>query len=288
MKDHLSFIRGAALIIFVGLIISCSDDSNTLITDTTPEPVVVDTAALIQSHVVMGNPSGAVKDTSFPNNYLMEKPEYVLSYNREKSTANWVAWHLDASWRGNTTRQNDFRSDNSLPAGWYRVLSTSYSGSGFDRGHICPSADRTSSRSANSATFLMTNMMPQVPENNQGPWADMENYLRSLLPDKEMYIYAGGYGTSGAVDNGHVNIPSDTWKIVVVLDKGEEDLSRVSVSTRVIAVSMPNDNQRINRNTDWTYFRTTVDYIESQTGYDFLSNVPESIQEVIESGVDSQ
>ena len=51
--------------------------------------------------------------------------------------------------------------------------STSYSGSGFDRGHNCPSADRTGSTADNTATFLMTNMMPQAPTNNQQTWAHL-------------------------------------------------------------------------------------------------------------------
>lgn len=267
---------------------SCSDNSHEpqIPID---DPVVVDSAALAKLHLTMGNPSGAVKDTLFFSNYLMEKPEYVLSYNRNNGTANWVAWHLNNDWRGNVSRQDNFRNDISLPAGWYQVQSTSYSGSGYDRGHICPSADRTSTVQANSATFLMTNIIPQAPNNNQGPWADMENYLRSLISSgKEMYIYAGGFGSNGRIDNGHVNVPSHTWKVVVVLDSGENDLNRVSNSTRLISVYIPNDNDSVSMTSDWKSFRVKTDFIESQTGYDFLSNVPSSIQSVIESVVDNQ
>jgi endonuclease G len=71
-----------------------------------------------------------------------------------------VSWHLATNWIGSAARQDDFRADPNLPAGWYRPGATSYSGSGFDRGHKCPSADRTSSVADNSATFLMSNMMP--------------------------------------------------------------------------------------------------------------------------------
>ena len=61
----------------------------------------------------------------------MEKPQYSLSYNRSKATANWVAWRLDSSWIGNTQRQNDFRPDPSLPADGIS-LDSDYSGSGYD------------------------------------------------------------------------------------------------------------------------------------------------------------
>ena len=59
-------------------------------------------------------------------------------------------------------------------------------GGGFDRGHIVPSADRTRDVATNSETFLMTNFIPQGSNNNQGPWNNMEQYLRSLFPN-ELY-----------------------------------------------------------------------------------------------------
>lgn len=289
MKLFRLSLKATLFLLFVFLTLSCQDDSsNSLITDNNAESPI-DSAAAAKIHLTMGNPSGAVKDILIDTNYLLEKPEYVLSYNRFKGTANWVAWHLNVSWRGNAPRQNDFRNDTSLPLGWYQVMSTSYSGSGYDRGHICPSADRTSSIEVNSATFFMTNMIPQAPNNNQGPWADMENYLRSLISiGKEMYIYAGGYGSNGTIDSGRVNIPSRTWKIVVVLDEGDNDLNRVSNITRVIAVDMPNDNSLISLADDWKTFRVTTDYVETKTGYDFLSNVPVSIQSAIENIIDNQ
>ena len=110
-------------------------------------------------HMLLGNPSGATTSTSNSNNYLMVKSQYKLSYNNSKHTENWVSWHLYASDLGSAPRQDDFRADTTLPSGWYRVTGTEYSGSGFDRGHLCPSADRTSSITNNSATFLMTNII---------------------------------------------------------------------------------------------------------------------------------
>jgi endonuclease G len=69
------------------------------------------------------------------------------------------------------------------------VRPTDYTGSGYDRGHIAPSADRTRNEADNSSTFLMTNMMPQVPEVNRGVWGDLEEYCRELVQQgKELYI----------------------------------------------------------------------------------------------------
>jgi endonuclease G len=245
-------------------------------------------------HLLLGNPSGAVASTSFPANYLMLKTYYALSYNRDRGTPNWVSWHLGSADMGSASRQDDFRADNTLPSGWYQVQATSYSGSGFDRGHNCPSADRTSSVSANSATFLMTNMIPQAPNNNQQTWNNLEGYGRSLVSaGNEVYIIMGAYGTGGTgsngtvntIDNGRITVPSRVWKVLVVISNGSNDLSRINTGTRVIAVNTPNINTV---SSDWKQYRTSVDAIESATGYDLLSNVPASVQQVIEARVDNQ
>jgi endonuclease G, mitochondrial len=248
-------------------------------------------------HLTMGNPSNAVVNTSQPNNYLLDKPQYAVGYSRDLGRPNWVSWHLSSVWLGSTPRQDDFRNDTTLPAGWYQVQSTDYSGSGFDRGHHCPSADRTLSVPDNSATFLMTNMMPQAPDNNQGPWANLETYCRTLVgAGDELYIITGGAGSGGTGSNGgvtttiasgHVAVPAKTWKVILVLpDLGGNDVARVTTSTRTIAVIMPNA-QGI-RTADWKTYRVSVDQVEQLTGYDFFSNVPVSIQSVIESRVDNQ
>src|SRR5581483_4421528 len=77
----------------------------------------------------LGNPSGAVTSTSSPNNYLMVKPQYDLSYNSSKGGANWVSWHLDLSNEGSTPRCDCFEADPTLPAGFFAAGPNNYSGS---------------------------------------------------------------------------------------------------------------------------------------------------------------
>jgi endonuclease G len=259
----------------------------------TPSPTGSPSA---DGHLTMGNPSNATTDVNNPLNYLLDKPQYTVSYNRDKGLPNWVSWHLDNSWLGSAPRQNDFRNDTTLPAGWYQVLSTDYSGSGFDRGHHCPSADRTDTIPDNSATFLMTNMMPQAPDNNQGPWAVLETYCRTLVSaGNELYIIAGGVGQGGTgsaggvtmtVAGGHVVVPAQTWKVIIVIPAGDNDVSRVNKATRTIAIIMPNV-QGI-RGNPWQNYRVSVDAVEALTGYDFFSNVPIQTQRFIERRVDNQ
>ncbi|NOU16306.1 MAG: DNA/RNA non-specific endonuclease [Bacteroidales bacterium] len=244
-------------------------------------------------NMALGNPSGAVTSTSYPNNYLMTKTQYTMSYNDSKRTCNWVSWHLSTAWIGTTPRQDDFRADVTLPAGWVQVGATDFSGSGFDRGHMCPSADRTGSVADNSATFLMTNMIPQAPINNQQTWVNLENYCRTLInAGNELYIISGPWGQGGTGSAGaktlistkNIVVPAYVWKIVVVLPVGTNDVTRITSATRVIAIWTPN-TQSVS--SAWGGYRTTVDYIENQTGYDFLNSVSTTIQSAIESTVDT-
>ena len=243
-------------------------------------------------HLTMGMPAAASLDT--PNAYLMVKPELALSYNRDRGTPNWVSWHLADEWVGSLSRNDTFRADPAVPADWYRVLGTDYFSSGFDRGHMVPNADRDPATSIpiNQATFLMTNIIPQAPDNNQGPWADMENYLRTLLPANELYIVAGGAGTGGTgssgfattIAGGNIAVPASTWKVALVLPKESgDDVGRVTPGMRTIAVVMPNV-QGI-RNHDWQSYIVSVDAVESLTGYDFFSAVADPIETSIEAGI---
>ncbi len=240
-------------------------------------------------HLTMGNPSNATGNAAkTPNNYLMQKPQYVLSYNNSKHIPNWSSWQLNQSWMGNALRSNDFRPDPDLPKSWYAVKSSDYNGSGYDRGHLTPSADRDRDAATNSATFLMTNIIPQTPDNNRGVWESLESYSRGLVnTGKELYIIAGGYGASRNIGRDvKIAVPDRTWKVIVVLDRPGLGLSGVTSDTRVIAVDIP--NQQGVKDADWRKFRVSVDLIEGRTGYDFLSNVSSSTQEAIESRVDEQ
>lgn len=246
-------------------------------------------------NMAMGNPSGATTNTGNTTNYLMVKTQYALSYNNTKGSANWVSWHLSTAWKGTATRCDCFTGDASLPSGYFKAVTSNYTNTGFDRGHMCPSDDRDGSAADNAATFLMTNILPQAPNNNQITWAALETYCRTLITQgNELYIISGGVGTGGtgslggttnSIASGAINVPSSFWKVIVVLPVGSSDVSRVSNSTRVIAVSMPNV-QTVNSQ-PWGFYRTSVDAIESATGYDFLNNVPTAIQAVIEAAVDN-
>jgi endonuclease G len=243
--------------------------------------------ASVSVHTTLGLPAPA--STSDPNSYLSVKSGYVISYNGSRKVPNWVSWELNTSYLGSTPRQDDFRPDSTLPGTVPQASLADYSGSGYDRGHMCPSADRTLTTTANSQTFYLTNMIPQAANNNQGPWASLENYSRTLAQSgKELFIISGGTFSAGSLSIGSgVKVPDKTFKVIVVLDAVGQGPSAVTSSTRVIAVLMPNANSQISQSTPWQNFRVSVDSIEALTGQDYLSDVAPAVQAVVEARVDN-
>lgn len=239
-------------------------------------------------HLALGNPSNAQANPSFYDNYLLAKPQYALSYNRSKGHANWVAWEVSAAWLGSIDRQNDFRPDDSLPQGWPKISPNDYTNSGFDRGHLCPSADRTQSAADNSSTFLMTNMIPQAPELNREAWAYLEEFCRELVyKGYKLYITTGAYGTGGEGSKGNatklgnaVSVPARLYKIIVIVP-ANASTNNINNETPIIAVDFPNKNSTV-KNTGWIRYITTVNELEQKTGMDFFSNLPYSTQNVLQ------
>jgi endonuclease G len=150
---------------------------------------------------------------------------------------------------------------------------------------MCPSAQRTATVETNSLTFLMTNMQPQVHALNGGPWSRLESFERKLADEqnKDVYIVAGGIFDAKPRRTEHkIAIPRANFRITLVLDHGQE-LSDVTTDTPLYAVEMPNDDTASDHK--WTDFRVKVDRIERDTGYDFLSKLPDEVEKRLESTI---
>jgi endonuclease G len=229
-------------------------------------------------HLALGVPKGPADARQL----LLDEGAYVVSYDPRKNNAAWVAWRLDEHDLGHAGRRDDFQADDRLPSSIYRVTPGDYAHTGFDRGHLCPSGDRTASHAENAVTFLMTNIHPQRPELNRFSWEEMEEYERELAKQHhEVFIVAGGIFDIEPPTIGHgVAIPKAEYKILVVLEEGQGP-DAVTVNTTVIAAVMPNEatvNQK-----PWTAYLTSVDEVEQESGYDFLTAVPEEVQRAIEA-----
>ena len=289
------------LLCTVLFIASCKKNADdTTPTPPTPPPVV--TPPGDNDPLLLGNPTNAVTSTSSPENYLKDNIYYKLAYSRSKGTPIWVAWHLESGDMGGTPRQDDFRNDPGLPAGWYQVQNSDYSGSGFDRGHNCPSGDRTLSVPQNSSTFLMTNMIPQAPNLNQGPWEGLEDFARNNLVGtaNEAYIFMGSLGIGGTNATGTFNtiaadrvvVPAKVWKVIILLPKGNGDLARLHSDATVLVVNMPNNHTLYSTSgagrDAWRNYRTTINALESEAQaasvpLNLLSGVADSIKTILKA-----
>ncbi|WP_415909992.1 MBG domain-containing protein [Oleiharenicola sp. Vm1] len=256
--------------------------------------VVVQSFAVIGAayQMQLGNPSNATTTTSNHVNYLIQRDQYAMDYNDTRRVPNWVSWDLTSGDVGGSGR-SAFATDPDLPAGFTIVGTGDYSGSGYDRGHMCPSADRTVSTADNQIVFYMTNMVPQAPDNNQGVWASFETECRNIASQgNELLITCGPSGFSGSTIASGVSIPGYVWKIVVVVPLNGRDPAtdlapnHIDANTRVIAIKIPNI-QGV-RSDPWQNYITSVAQIEADTGYTFFGNLPPAVAAALRVKVDGQ
>lgn len=249
-----------------------------------PAAATISTALQLQ----LGNPSNATVDSSNHAHYLVQRTVESLDFSDNLGEPNWASWDLTSGDVGSSGRSASFYTDTNLPATFYHVTTGDYTSSGYDRGHMCPSDDRTDNTTDNKLVFFMSNIIPQSPDNNQGPWASFESYCRTLAAaGNEMLIMCGPSGFDGSriQPSGKASIPGYTWKIAVVVPAGSGSaLSRITASTRVISLKMPNIAGI--RSTPWTNFITSANQIQTDTGYTFFTALPASVASVLRAEVD--
>jgi DNA/RNA endonuclease G (NUC1) len=249
-----------------------------------------------------------------PNNYLIERPQYALSYNNRERGPNWVSYQLNNSWIGEEDRADQEAWDRDpqlLPplqgtdGDWY----TNTNGQ-IHRGHMTTRSHRDREFKDQQATFYTTDMLPQHAANNsdnfQSAWYNLEGYARDqlvLTENRELYIISGGIGSQAwpnnppiapdhpLIQNG-INYPQSTWKAIAVLEPGQS-VADITDNTRLIGVITPNvarpeelTPEQLAAWRNWANWRVSIDEIERQTGLDLFSNIPVEIQDRLESRVD--
>ncbi len=249
-------------------------------------------SALIDATLQMqlGNPSGAIVGTNNHSHYLIQRTVQAIDYSDHLGEPVWAAWDLTANDIGGSGRNSTFYTDTNLPPNFTNILATAdYNGVGvinFNRGHLCPSADRTDTTNDNKLVFFMSNIMPQSALNNQGVWGNFEDYCRAQLTNSELLIICGpsGFGTN-TIPSGLAYIPSNVWKIVVIVPLGSGTaLSRINVTNRVIAISIPNVTNGLS--SDWHNYVTNAAKIERDTGFTFFTALSPHVASVFRTEVD--
>jgi DNA/RNA endonuclease G (NUC1) len=248
---------------------------------------VASTTAQYANNTEFGDPV----DGDASDDIIVRRPQFTGSYSPVRNSPNWVAYEFDATHFGTEDRCDCFTMDPELPTSLTRITTDDYTGSGaiagfgIDRGHLARSFDRTSGSLDNATTFLFTNIIPQASEQNQGPWALLENELGDFarFQDREVYVIAGVAGNRGTLKNaGIVVIPEHTWKVALILPR-DTGLAQIRDyrDVQAIAVIMPNGPGV--RNDPWQMYQTTIDAVEVLSGYDALALLPDAIEAAVES-----
>ena len=209
-----------------------------------------------------------------------------LEWNYAKKANRWTCYQLHkGNLVQNLKRTDDFAEDTEIPS-QYRSLLTDYSGSGFDRGHLCPSADRQCSSEQNRQTFFLSNMQPQYHAHNGGKWSSLEGYVRTMAEGYCDTLYVvkaatindvtlNGSKQSGLLSemcNGTLYVPAYFYMALLAYQKSTDTYQAIGIWTN-----------HSNTANDIVIEYITIDELEKRTGIDFFCNLPDDIEEKVEA-----
>lgn len=213
---------------------------------------------------------------SIPGHQIVHYEHFTLSYNELHEQADWVAYELtqeEVALDGN--RCNCFAKDRTITSG--SATSEHYLNSGFDKGHLAPSADFYQSQDANRHTYLFSNISPQSPKFNQGIWSDLEAWTRTKATQyNKIYIITGplfinNLGYIGEDPNNRLTIPGYFYKILLRFD--------AQGKAKTIGFVLPN----IGANGTLKDYVVPVNLIETLSGIDFFPALPDTVENKNES-----
>ena len=235
-----------------------------------------------------GSPSGAIPlgqalDPTLPTcgGTELPKTDYTICHQDDWLIPEWVGYVLTAQdLEGTASRTDDYRPDPDLPVG-HRAELSDYDGSALDRGHMAPAGDFTRNEEAMSETFFLSNMAPQEPSFNRGPWKDLEMYVRGLVTRAgQAKIFAGNLFLNGngqptdpqrRIGTDGVAVPTHCFKLLVArYDNGD-------------AIGLAFLGANAYPGGDWRTFQTTIDDVETLTGLDFFDELPEDVSIQLEA-----
>lgn len=210
-----------------------------------------------------------------PKNVKSQIKEYegfTTSFNSETRNPNYSAWELlESETEGAARRSNKFWQDADLSG---CPDKTDYSGSGYDRGHLCPAADQKWTPKAMLDCFSMANMCPQWPSLNSGAWNTLEQKCRSWAKrDSALIIVAGPIferSNKKYLNRSDIRIPDAFFKVI---------LAPYLKEPRAIGFIYPNYTSPGNMNN----YAMSIDDVEKETGYDFFSALPDALENRLES-----
>lgn len=165
------------------------------------------------------------KDKVERRSFYLCRSEYAVQFDPAKKTPIWSAENLDANRLENKVeeRTEDFRQDPEVPSPAQAQLKD-YQRSHFDRGHMSPAGDMSStddskSYQAMSESFFLTNMVPQVgANNNRGIWKDIESKTRKWAMKRgQVYVVSGPIYEESyySIGGSKVAVPNKLFKVLI-------------------------------------------------------------------------
>ncbi len=219
--------------------------------------------------------AGLPASNGYPNSItVLTNTAFVVGYDEVTHNPAWAAYRISArKLDGQFPRPARFSVDNRTNS---RVRHEDYSGSGFDRGHMVPNYAIASRFGADAQreTFLMSNVVPQSPALNQGSWRLLEETLadHTAVSCENVWVVVGPiYRAAPKNLRSGVRIPDAFFCLVA-----DEDAGR----PRLQAFILPQDTPRKARFQDYL---TTVDAVESAAGLDYFRDLPDDLEDKLES-----
>ena len=234
---------------------------------------------------------------------------YAVEWDNSKKANRWSCYQFHAGNRnGSSTGSGSFHTDSELPSDT-RSTESDYSGSGYSKGHLCPSADRKKSTEQNNQTYYMGNMQPQWQSHNGGQWNNLEGDVRewanncdtlyivkaatidnvTLNGTTESGIYSTTYNGTTYSDlkcNGKLPVPKYFYMALLAYNKSNNTYYAMGIWTKHYNGGTKGaDNQThawpvINQESA-EYI--TIDELEARTGIDFFCNLPDDIETSVEA-----
>jgi endonuclease G len=174
---------------------------------------------------------------------------------------------------GQAERPGVFRADAEFVRGY--STNQDYKLSGFDRGHLAPSADFAWSEEAIRSTYLLSNVVPQYPALNRGRWAQLERAVRNHAREADSVMVVSGVlfasGQRLTIGPNRVAVPSFLFKVFLVVKNGRKYAYGAIIPNDPV-VTEPLDT-----------FQRSIDEIEERTGLDFFSHLDDAEEEALES-----
>lgn len=216
-----------------------------------------------------------------------------IEWDCTRKAQRWTAYQLYGAnsvtnWNRNNWKNTEwggdpFQPDPDLPAD-VRTELEQYRRSGYDRGHICPSADRLNSKDANEQTFYLSNMHPQINAFNAGVWLNMENKIRVWNQPSfrdTLYVVKGGTidGDDKIIRITDKGLPVPKYFFMAILCKNK-DSSQSGYKAMAFWVE-----HTANQDSDLRKYVISIDELEEKTGIDFFCNLPDEIEEKVEGNL---